>query len=557
MGLFKNITLLASIGAAAACHSLDKQHVLYLMQSQETNGVISLYEAYKNDLGHHDFEVLVHMATAILEQGIRSPDENAQLSSLYGIGMASMNSSLDILEHGIKSQSFETQLVSIQLLAHMHDDRADELLTKAMASPFLMARMEAGFHLAQTKHRKASGHIEALMYKIPQEFWFYFPQFFALIGTSDAIEVLKKLMEDPMPMTRVESILCAARFGRDDLLPKIRAHLTHLHADEQEACAYALGLLKDSKSIPQLKKLALSSSIPVKLASLRALYALGDTQSLLPIFDLAHQSDPLAIALLGELPGGEDVLASQLKHNNIHVRFNAAYSLLLRRDNRCLPALEEFLLRDSKDLGFQPQTSIGRSLMAWKVVPSLGQQGKNLPFDLAALSLQLREQMLSACLELPESDFLQLAEKIFRQREIDLVPLLVNLLENHHTEATIHLLKKHAEHAGAPLIRTYCNLALYRLKEKGPYEDRLRQWIHRVQGQEMVRFRPSLPWNQRKEGASYELTPEENTRLLLEAYQALSDRHDEKGIEIILQGIKQGHPKNRYALAGLLIYTLQ
>jgi hypothetical protein len=85
-----------------------------------------------------------------------------------------------------------------------------------MASPFIMARMEAGFHLASRKHRKATGHIEALMYKLPEELWFYFPQFFALIGTSDSIDVLKKLMENPMSMTRVEAILCAAKFGRHE-----------------------------------------------------------------------------------------------------------------------------------------------------------------------------------------------------------------------------------------------------------------------------------------------------------------------------------------------------
>jgi HEAT repeat protein len=340
---------------------------------------------------------LVHLATIILEEGIRSSDATVQLSSLYGTAFAGMTSSLDILEQGIKSPNFETQLASIQLLAHMHDDRGNELLTKAMASPFLMARMEAGFHLASRKHRKATGHIEALMYKIPEELWFYFPQFFALIGTSDSIDVLKKLMENQVAMTRVEAILCAAKFGRDDLLFKIRAHATHLNHDEQEASASALGILKDSKSIPQLKRLASSVSVPVKLAALRSLYWLGDTQALEPIFDLARQHDIFAISLLGEFPGGEEILVPSLQHPNIHVRFNAALSLLQRRDNRCLPAIEEFLLRNAKDLGFQPHSSIGHSLTAWKVVPSMKQHIKKLPFDLAAVSLQMREQMLAAC----------------------------------------------------------------------------------------------------------------------------------------------------------------
>ena len=556
MGLSKKL-LLICIGLTTACHALDKEHVAYLMQSQEIDGAISLYETYKQELGRHDFEILVHLATIILEQGIRSDDLNVQLSSLFGTAQANIHSSLDILEQGIRSQNFETQMASIQLLAHMQDDRGDELLTKAMASPFLMARMEAGFYLASRKHRKASGHIEALMYKLPREFWFYFPQFFALIGTSDSIEVLKKLMEDPISMTRVEAILNVARFNRDDLLPKVRAHATHLHLDEQEACALALGLLKDSKSIPLLQQLSRSSSPPVKLSALRSLYLLGDTQALFPIFDLAKQNDLFAISLLGDLPGGEEILLELTKNPNIHVRFNAAFSLLKRRDPRSLPAIEEFLLRDSKDLGFQPHTSIGHSMSAWKVVPSLQQNVKKLPFDLNAMTAQVREQLLAGCLELPEADFLKLASAIFNHCEFDLIPLLVVLLENQHSPAAIDLLKRNAERAGSPWTRMYCNLSLYRLKISGPYEDRIRRWVASAQSQEMIKFRPSLPWNLRNDSSPFELTPEENTRLLFESYQALSDRHDEKGIEIILKGLKEGHPKNRYALAGLLIYTLQ
>jgi HEAT repeat protein len=556
MGLSKNV-LAIFLGLTTLCHSLDKEHVAYLMQSQEIDAAITLYENYKQELGRHDFEILVQMASIILEQGIRSEDPNVQLSSLYGTAMANINSSLDILDHGIRSANFETQLASIQLLAHMQDDRGDELLTKAMASPFVMARMEAGFYLAHRKHRKAAGHIEALMYKLPREFWFYFPQFFALIGTSDSIEVLKKLLEEPSSMTRVEAILSVARFNRDDLLPKIRAHATHPHPDEQEACAFALGLLKDSKSIPLLKQLSRSSSTPVKLSAFRSLYMLGDTEALFPIFDLAKKHDLFAISLLGELPGGEEILAPLLREPNIHVRFNAAFSLLKRRDPRCVAVLDEFLLQDSKDLGYQPHVSVGHSLTAWKVVPSLQQNVKKLPFDLSAVSMQLREQVLSDCLELPEADFLHIAAKIFDHREFDLIPLLVTLLENHNTPAAISLLKKNAEKAGTPLTRMYCNLSLFRLKQPGPYEDRIRRWVAQAQLQEMIRFRPSLPWNLRNDASPFELAPEESTRLLLEAYQILSDRHDEKGIEILLQGIKVGHPKNRYALAGLLIHTLQ
>jgi HEAT repeat protein len=554
MGLSKVVlaaVLFAHLGA------IDREHVAYLMQSKEIDSAIELYEEYKTSLGRHDFEILQRMAMIILEQGVRSADHEVQLLSLFGAAIAGLESSIDILEQGVRSTNGETQMASIQFLARMQDDRCDELLTKAMASPFLMARMEAGFHLASRKHRKATGHIEALMYRIPHEFWFYFPQFFALIGTADAIGILRQLMEDTNPMVRVEAILCAARYGRDDLLTKIRAHATHLHPDEQEAAACALGILKDSKSIPQLQKLSTSPSTNVQLAALRSLYILGEASVLEKVIGIAKTGNLFAIELLGDMPGSEEFLTSLLENDTINIRMNAAMALLKRRDPRALPVIEEILLRDTRDLGFQPHASVGHSLTAWKVVPSLELHQKALPYDLYGVSLNLREQLLIQCIELPQNRFLHVAHRIFDTRQYDLVPLLVALLENHQTDETIKLLKQKAHQAGSPQIRAYCNLSLFRLNQPGPYEKAVRDWIFQAKATEMIRFRPSIPFNMRNADSPYELTPEESSRLLIEAYQTLSDRHDTQAIDMLLGAIKEGNPKNRYALAGLLIRAIQ
>jgi hypothetical protein len=455
-----------------------------------------------------------------------------------------------MLEHGIQSPNLETQVVSIQLLGQMQDDVGDELLSKAMASPFLMARMEAGFHLALRKHRKACGQIESLMHRLPPEYRFYFPQLFALIGTSDAMEVLKTLMEDRFEMTRVAAILSAAQFGRDDFIRRIRAHATHPHPQEQEAAAKALGQLKDSKSIPVLKKLSLSSCEMVKLAALCSLYQLGDLKALGPICEMAKEGNLFAIAILGKFQGGEETLFHLLKHSSIHVRFNAVYSLLQRRDGRCKEALLEFLLTHTKDLGFMPAISSGQALFAWKVIPSLKQKTEALQFDLYALACQVREEILIAALELAEEDFLFIAKMTFL--EPSLVPHLVHLLESRPTDKSVALLKRYAEKAGSPLVRNYCSLSLFRLKEPGPYEERVQKWVMEAKMHEMIQFRALLPWHLRK---NYELTPEETTRLLLESYAALAGTKN--GIDILLSGLKYGHPNNRYALAGLLIHCLQ
>jgi HEAT repeat protein len=529
------------------------------MQSNKFLPAFALYDEYKKELGRHDFEVLQQISTIILEQGIHSSDPEIQLMSLYGASIAGLTSTIDILAEGIKSPNPETQMASIQFLASMQDDRCDELLTKAMSSNFLMARMEAGYHLSLRKHAKAAGQIEALMHKMPDGLRAYFPQFFALIGTKDAMIVLKQLIEDPSASVRVEAILSAARSGRDDLLPKIRAHATHSSVDEQEACATALGILKDSQSIPQLQRLVKAASINIQLAAAKSLYMLGDVSQRFFIQDAAKARNLFAIALLGDLPGSESILVDLLEENALNIRWNAAIALLKLRDPRALPIIEEILIKDSRDLGVQPNYSVGHSLLAWKVIPSIHSHMKqNHPFDLLAITTQLREQLLIECLELPENAFLHIAHRIFDSRQIDLVPILVSLLENHQTEAALNLLKKKSQTAGAPYIRAYCTLALYRIYREQGYEEIVRKWVADARDVEMFRFRPIVPFSMRQsEKKHYELAPEESSRLLIEAYQALADRHDEKSLNMLIEAIREGHSKNRYILAGLLIRAIQ
>lgn len=538
---------------------INKLHILYLLQSNEYGRAIDLYQEYKVSLGRHDFEILQQMGLIILAQGSRSPDPETQLISIFGSSIAGISASIDILEAGITSPHPQTQMAAIQFLGRLQDDRCEELFTKAMSSDYIYTRLEAAQQLAIRKSRTAVGQIESLMYKIPPQMRFFFPQFFALIGTSEAISLLKQMMDDHFHMTRIESILSAARFGRDDLLPMIRSRATHLNIAEQEACAMAFGYLKDSKSIPLLKKLAQSPSTNVKLAARNALYSLGDDTSKEEIIELAKEGNLFAISILGGISGSEKVLHLLTKEHNLQVRFNAVFALLKQGDPRVLESLFEFLIRDSRDLGFQPQFSIGNSLMAWKVIPSAQQHQEEGPNDLLTLSISLREHMLRECLELKPDEFLKLADTLFDTRQIDLIPLLISLMENLQTPEAIELLTAKAHTAGAPLTRAYCNLALLRLRKGDQYKIAVTNWISMKKNTEMIRFRPMLPWNvhiSEKSRAS-ELTAEEHSRLLIECYQTIASEHDENSINIILDGLKSGHSKNRSVLAGLLIQAIQ
>lgn len=537
---------------------VNKLHILYLLRSKEFDKSIDLYQEYKKALGRHDFEILQQIAVILLEQGIRSSDYEEQLTSIFGLKIANISTSIDVLEAAIKSSQPQSQLAAIQLLSSMQDDRCEELLTRAMSSDFFATRIDAALQLSLRKSRTAVGQIESLMYKLPPFMRFFFPQFFALIGTNDAIAILKSLMNDGYHATRIEAILNAARFGRDDLLPLIRSRATHLNIAEQEACATAFGYLKDSKSLHLLNKLSQSPSTNVKLAALRSLHLLGNEHTRSEIELLAQQKNLFAVSLLGEIPGSEEILASLLDRKDIQLRFNATVSLLKRRDVRSCTALKEFLIRDSKDLGYQPNFSVGNSLLSWKVIPSALQHQKNSSFDLFTVTLNLKEHLLRECLELPETQFLDIASFLFEVKQNDLIPLLISLLENLNTQGAIHLLETKAQTAGAPLIRVYCNLALCRLKSKMYQESAILNWIAMKKETEMIRFRPLLPYSERIKELhnSYDFTPEENSRALIDCYQTFAMQHDNKGIDILLEGLKKGHPKNRPVLAGLLIQAI-
>lgn len=533
-----------------------KNQITYLMQVGEVEKSVQSYYLYKRSLKKHDFEVLQQMAFILLDHGARSTDMQTQLCSIYGSVIGNALTSLDILEAGVKSTHAETQLASIKVLGQMQDDRSDELLLKAMSSEFFFARMEAALFLAQRKHRASVGQIESLMFRVPGEARFFFPQFFALIGNKDAMAILRHLMEDPHSTVRVEAILSAARFGRDDLLPSIRKHVTHLDMGEQEAAAYAIGLLKDSKSIKKLKQLFTSSSPNVQITAAHALYTFGDLTTRDFLLEKARELNLFAIVSLSDIPEAKDLLASLCTHPDLTIRINAGMALLKLRDRRCLKPLMEILLRDTRDMGFQPQMSVGKTMMALKPVFSISQQ-KNTFFDVKAATLAIREQFLTEAMHLSEEDFLQVAEEVINNNQSELIPAVINLLQSLQTPEAIALLKKKAHNSSIPLARAYSNLALYRLNQEGAYETYLREWIIRNKETELIQFKPLVPIDKKVNNASKDLTPEDYSRLMIEIYQALAEKQKDLSLNLLLDAIRDGNKKNRPVLAGLLLRALQ
>lgn len=529
-----------------------KMGALYLMQQRKVEESIDRYRELADLSGRHDFELLQQMGLILLQKGIQTEDPQTFLMTLFGAGFSGCAGALEILERGLNLADPQIQLLALNFIARQEDDRSHELLLKAMSSDFLSTRMEAAFHLSLKKHPHAVGHIEGLMFRLPPVFKPYFPPLFALIGTSDATAALKRLIEDLDTTVRVEAILQVAHLGRDDFLPLLRKRLSLSNIAELEASAFAVGALKDSSSLPKLQKISQNSTETVRIAAILSLIRLGDRSAIPALLEMARNRNLFAIANLGSIPEAEDTLLELISSDDLQIRLNAAVSLLGQRNPACIGVLKEILIQDARDLAFHPYGSIGRTLVAWKAVPSAELRSKDPTVDLS-LSLAMREQLLREAIHLTEERFLPLAREILARSQNDLVPTLMALLENLQTPAAIDLLKWGASKISSPLVRDYCHLALYRLKEEGPYEEYVNHWVMNQKSSELMRLRPPLPWKYRLEQADFTLTPDETSRLLIDSFLAIASQRDEKSINFLLKAIQLGNPQNRFALMGLLM----
>jgi hypothetical protein len=183
---------------------------------------------------------------------------------------------------------------------------------------------------------------------------------------------------------------------------------------------------------------------------------------------------------------------------------------------------------------------------------SAEQRAKDPTLNLS-YSLAMREHLLRESIHLPEEHFLKIARTIFNRQQNDLVPTLIGLLENLETDTAIAVLKEGAAKVSSPLIRDYCHLALFRLKQEGAHEDYIYHWVMNQKSADLIQLKSLLPWKYRMEQPDYTLTAEETSRLLVDAFMTIASRRDEKSISFLLEAIQLGNPQNRYALMGLLM----
>lgn len=531
--------------------ALIASHLLYMTgqgQHQAAAGAMAAVEKI-------DGAVVEGMALEILRQGVTSKDPEEALLALFGASVALNEKAEALFETAYQNPNPQIQLAALSMIARSKTESSLFILNQAIGHPHPLIRLEAAFLLAERRAPQASLKIESLMHKIIPEAHFLFPRLFAMVGDAAAKSNLKRLLNHPDEKVRCETILAIADSNRDDLIREVRRALTHPGALSKEAAATALGLLRDETSIPQLEALAEHLSPDVRIAALEALVELKQPEAIKRLEKLAKEGNLFAITALSDCEGCEETLASLIESPDRSIRANATLALLAHKDKRALKTLPEVLIKDARDFSFVTIHSPAGSLVSYKVIPSSMQNLEEVPGTFEG-SLRLRESALAKTIELDDASFYQIARLILNRQQNDLVPLLMQLIENKGDEAARHFLKQEEQRAGAPFIRASAALALFRMKEEGPYEEKLRAWIKQEASLDLVKFRPFVPWEKR-EGTSFELTPNEKAALWVATLEAFIIRHPEQATRLLLDLIKEGAGKNRFVLAGLLLRTIQ
>ncbi|CAF23333.1 HEAT repeat domain-containing protein [Candidatus Protochlamydia amoebophila] len=540
---------------AKEIHTSQSGRILFLIQQGDHSQALNLYmnNFQANEL--HDFELLHHIGLGILDFGYRQSNPEIELLSLLGASVSAHEGAYYILEAGLKNRYPQIQLIALNTLARLQSDKADQTILKAMGSTQLLIRLEALKQLCLKNHPASINQAESLMYKTPEILISLYPPLIAAVGTPQAIRVLRKLLHHPSETVRLSVIHSIAKYKRDDLLPQIRQQAFQGNQIQQEACAHALGAFHDGYSKDKLQKLTFSPYPTVALAAHLALYKLGINTSADAIEAMAKQENLFAIQALGEIPEKSAVLTNFLDHSNPQLRINAVLALLNQKNTVCFPYLKEIILRHKKDYAFVPDHSPGRTFKIWKIIPSASQiMESDLDYQ---EHITLKESVVETVRNLSEPFFIVLAHAIFESQQNELIPLVTSLLEEIGSHDAVNCLKAHQQQLGAPFVRHYCNLALYRLQEKGPYAEQLRQWVKTQRETEFIRFKGSItnPWKLTEN--SYQLAPAEASQLLIKIYEAFAINQDTLGIEALLEAISQDQTNNKYALAGILLRATQ
>lgn len=547
MGLSRIIPLFCAVSGA-----LIGGPAIYQVEAGRLENGLKLYREEADP----NFVTLREMLYGVIRRQATSDAPQDRLAAIYAIKLARDRNLYGFLPYLADDPDPSIQLAAIQLTAASGEDFVEEVLLKAMSSRFWLMRFEAAHLYSSLNLSKALGQIEALIYKAPEQAAPFFPELLSRLDEDEARAHFRKLLHHPNEEVRIRGVLEVGRKKLLEFLPEVRTLASQLNLKLQEAGATVFGELADGKSVDLLKKMAQSREDNLRVAASLALYRMGDLEERKALFTEAGKKNLFAIFALREVAGSEVILRQLLEDPNREVRLNATLALLEREDPAALKKVDEVLLSTLQDFAFLPTFSGGKTLLAFRCIPSAHVAFRKNPYA-HEVSLQLREVALGKVQKFGSTPFLKVCEVLFRRGQLDLVPAAIEYLAMQGGEEELKFLRQFKEMLGVPLIRGYAKLALFQLGDQEVTEETLFKMAQDLEDKEALTLRAQLPLEMRGSHAAYELTPEENSRLLTGVYLSLADRRSEKGIRYLLQALESARNENKALIAAALLHAIR
>ncbi|AEB41612.1 HEAT repeat domain-containing protein [Chlamydia pecorum] len=512
----------------------------------------------------HDYALLKKIGENLLKQGFLSTNPQVRKSAILGAGLANSEEALDILTHAMNTEDPEQQLLVLSAATSHLSKTSDSLLFSALASPYVLIRLEAAYRLAALKNTKVIDHLHALIPLLPEDIQALSAAIFLHLETEESDTYIRKLLTSTKSAVRSYTAMLIGEYQQKRFLPSLRNLLTSAFPQDQEAALYALGTLKDGQSYTAIKRLLYRPDPEVSLAAAQALILLEKEEDALPIMKKHLKEERPQALYLARLMSSDAavplLLPIFLHTENKEAKLNAALALL--KLGNAHPQLLEFitswLIRPHYTEAWMLTFSKGRALQSWKHV------GVVLPDDpkertqvLTAIH-HVEEQILSWIFALPKEAYLPCIQKLLTSKNTTLAAKALLFLSHTSHQETLDLLSLASSLPGELIIRAYADLALYNITKSPEKKLSLHRYANHLIQETLLFIDTETPYPQPKAPyLRYQITPEVRAKLLLDILDALVISKTSEDIALLSRLIVQGNEKNHPILAGFLLKIIE
>ena len=399
----------------------------------------------------------------LLESNLYSHNQQVVFATLYAYALLQLAIPERALDNLLNT---ENPYLQLQLLMTLYETESPHLVRaaqKAMMSEYPILQLYGARFLAKKKTGEILPRIESLESKLPDDCLPYIAELYALEGSPQAQNHIKKLLSLSTSPT-IAQCLCLIRIYQLMELYPVVASYRPTNPQEAEALAFALSILQTTSSEEHLCTLSHHSHPSVSIQALTSLNALGYQASMYSYRDLINSHSPFVFTSLDKTAfSTEELISLWPLELDWSARYGLALSLIERREALPLSFLFKTL--------YETETTLLRknySLSGTCFYISRGSKSERRTpeecereYESDALTDQLVHKI---AITFPEA-FDEFAEKALSSGPVHLAPAIISALAETPSEQRSEMLSQLSKKPGRPYIRQLALFSLIQQKE--------------------------------------------------------------------------------------------